>query len=70
MWYNTIVGGEKVKWYEFAYNAPYHQMTMQEKLRYEDGDDSLYEEFYDIKWRSFEQEEIEWNSITALELKI
>ena len=36
--------GEKLIWYEFEYNKPYHQMSMLEKLRYEYEPDTFSEE--------------------------
>ena len=55
------IGGEKVYWYEFEYNKPYHQMSMLEKLRYEYEPDSFYEENVNIFDDNFRIEsEVDW----------
>lgn len=57
-----------IRWCEFDYNMP--EQSMQQRLRYENGDDSFYEEFYDIKNIKCRQEEDDWNLKMELELKI
>jgi len=60
LWYNTIIGGEEMIWYEFEYNKPYHRMTMQQRLRYEDDDSSYYEELCYIEEMIIDKETDEW----------
>ena len=57
MWYNCFIGGEKVIWYEFEYNKPYHHMTMHQRLRYEDDDSSVYEELCYIEGLELKENE-------------
>jgi len=56
---------KKIRWYEFEYNTP--NLSMQQRLRYENGDDSFYEEFYNIENTRFIQEDEVWNLKTELE---
>lgn len=42
-------------------------LSTQQRLRYENGDDSFYEEFYDISDTKFAQEGESWNLKTELE---
>ncbi len=58
-------------WHEFNYNRP--QLSMQQRLRYEDENNSdfIYEEFYNIEdtdfYYNWEEEDCLFNLKTALE---
>ncbi len=56
---------KKIRWFEFEYNMPI--LSMQQRLRYENNDDSFYEEFYNIENTRFIQEDEVWNLKTELE---
>lgn len=54
-------------WFEFEYNKPCNNQSIQERLRYENGDDSSYEEFYNIEDIAFIQEDELWSLKMELE---
>lgn len=56
-----------MKWYEFEYNNPYNNNTMQKRLHQEQFDDNINIHTEDIRYEPYDWEEDIWNLKMELE---